>query len=627
MDMQPEPKPLDGVNGPIFAEPTPNQPLQGVEFNSQPDYDFRPPLKPTSTGPRGTQAIIPPGQSIPTDVIKSGQGTQGRISTGANAGVQMFGMVAAEALGEHLGNQFGLNVKYAWSNNDPSVLTYEEASAIGVYKPIESNIGDDLSGNVTPLDILPVASGEYTIEPWDHSSVGMHDFTQYGGVEVAIYKGTDNGTFTLGKYKINYVTDQGQYGVDLYRCNGSRWITTTTEDWRILRTGVCGVNNPATEEYNPAGIGKNTLKTHKNPSRPSIPIKSLGDYLTPENFESTWNLGSPDFNVDNLEDKITQGFSESELQDSSNWEDIPDDDLVPRIDPETGEIDENKPKVPSWALPDEEWIVEEHTTSKTTQDPETKKLGVPFPPINGMGTATPIKPIIDIDIPPIIIPIPPDDESCDPCAKLDQVLAILGNEYDSSALLLDCGDNEIDINYPTETGLNGIYNQLQVLEETLVHIWDKVKCPVNADIAMPEAYAIKTASQVPQAVIVLKKVEDKTSTRWSFSIPHFRYTSSSGAVNSPLTGFTWTRGDTMLNIQLADNSHIILNVKDEKEAIRVWNRLKGCLDAFNADSAYPKITTGIKRKIANVEVIPTTIKYYGSGDKTMIPDWVLSVNR
>ena len=83
----------------------------------------------------------------------------------------------------------------------------------------------------------------------------------------------------------------------------------------------------------------------------------------------------------------------------------------------------------------------------------------------------------------------------------------------------------------------------------------------------------------------------------------------------------------MLTIQLEDNSHIILNVKDEKEAERLWRVIQGCLDPPIASSAYPKMTKGIKHTIQEVEVTPSLLKYYSTGEKTMIPDWVVPVNR
>ena len=55
--------------------------------------------------------------------------------------------------------------------------------------------------------------------------------------------------------------------------------------------------------------------------------------------------------------------------------------------------------------------------------------------------------------------------------------------------------------------------------------------------------------------------------------------------------------------------------------------LQGCLDPLIANSAYAKITKGIKRTIQEVEVTPTLLKYYSAGEKTMSPDWMVAVNR
>jgi hypothetical protein len=51
------------------------------------------------------------------------------------------------------------------------------------------------------------------------------------------------------------------------------------------------------------------------------------------------------------------------------------------------------------------------------------------------------------------------------------------------------------------------------------------------------------------------------------------------------------------------------------------------LNPLIASSGYPKITKGIKGTIQEVEVTPMLLKYYSAGQKTMIPDWVVAVNR
>ena len=76
---------------------------------------------------------------------------------------------------------------------------------------------------------------------------------------------------------------------------------------------------------------------------------------------------------------------------------------------------------------------------------------------------------------------------------------------------------------------------------------------------------LKTSSQVSQGVVVIKKTGDKSSMRWNFSIPHFRFKSEGSAESTPLNTLKGVRGNTMLTTQLEDNSPIMLNVKDERE--------------------------------------------------------------
>jgi hypothetical protein len=330
-----------------------------------------------------------------------------------------------------------------------------------------------------------------------------------------------------------------------------------------------------------------------------------------------------------------QGNPFAEPETSPDYSDVPEEFMTPRRDPLTGEIQPEKQPIPYWELPDDEWLITPSPAfdfgngKDLDEDDDLPKAPPLFIPLDGF-TPDLVQPIIPSIRIPTVRQFPPlyDPSDCPPCNCCEDSKAedVFGGELN----LPDCGDEfdvEKVIEYSEDTGLKGIAIKIDLLQRGLEAIWDKLRCETECELAMPESYAIRTSVQVPQVVVVIKKTGDKSSTRWNFSIPHFKFKTEKSAESTPLNNLKWVRGNTMLTVQLPDNSHIILNVKDEGEAERLWGVLQKCLDPLIAANAYPKITKGIKRTIQEVEVTPTLLKYYSTGEKTMVPDWVVAVNR
>lgn len=439
MELQPQPDPLDGVNQLPFAEPKPNKPLQGVEFREPLDLNFRPPLAPTTTGPRGTTALIPPGQSIPTDLIASGQGTKGTLSTGLGAGVQIFGSVLADELGSQLGDTLGTNVKAAFSGN-ASEITVDAANVMGLTIPFNSGL-ELASESITEASVEVVPESlELPLDALESPKPEQY-LPALGTLTLSIrlvrsgtsFKDTGVRTFygiSPDYYIVERTDSSEEYGqlhkVFLADSTLPEMIQLASNRSFTFHSFVVNNWSQAGEaEYKPGEPSK---------ARASLPARSFGEAdiseLMDTGLSDTLNLpgfsSDPFLDTEALEEKLEQGFTEAELQDSSNWEDIPEESRVPRRDPVTGEPDLTKPLVPPWALPDDEWTVappdDFPDTTSDTKDPP--RAGLPFPPVTGQS-GPPIKPIVEPPPVPEFPEIPPPEETCDPCAKLDEILAIL----------------------------------------------------------------------------------------------------------------------------------------------------------------------------------------------------------
>lgn len=418
MELQPQSAPLEGVNKLPFAEPKPNKPLDGVTFKKPLDIKPSPQaqaLREQASREIAREAMIP---DSPLDM----RGLQPMTQAMPGLKQAFLAVAAVEA---------NMSLHAELSSADTFQNSINTANALGlasesITKASVEVVPDDLE---LPLDALPSVSGTMKTEPWPWDDMKFQDvfekdFSAYGGIKFRYsnYWDSQRATRLFWSPSLRKIRVKRHNGANFIRFMISGWScnnTSDSSDWSAWvfkfedqTSGGCGGK---TQEYNPNGETVSTIRPVKNPARVALREQNLGEVLDPTGFSGLEPFNIPGFSTEPfldteaLEEKLEQGFTEAELQDGSNWEDIPDSELTPRRDPLTGEIDETKPPVPPWALPDDEWLVT--PDGFTTTDP---------PENPGDPPKTPPPPT-----PPEIPEEPPPEETCDPCEKLDEVLAAL----------------------------------------------------------------------------------------------------------------------------------------------------------------------------------------------------------
>lgn len=192
----------------------------------------------------------------------------------------------------------------------------------------------------------------------------------------------------------------------------------------------------------------------------------------------------------------------------------------------------------------------------------------PFPVPTGNPEPKP-EPELDPEIPPIPPTREPIDSACDPCSKLDDVLAVLTgvNEkfnlnFNWNKVIDDC-DGEGSYNFSAQgEGLQGIWDINEQLFSFLELVWEKVKCEPETHGSIPESFIAKAPTIKPQLQVQFKEKDSKSGSRWHITIPHFNE-----AFKDNFSLSDYRKGDIRCVLALTDNTKIIVNAESESGGI------------------------------------------------------------
>lgn len=169
-------------------------------------------------------------------------------------------------------------------------------------------------------------------------------------------------------------------------------------------------------------------------------------------------------------------------------------------------------------------------------------------------------------------------------------------------------------------GLAGILSKLNAIQE-LTTLAKTTICEKEAVAALPESWAVRPG-QRSQLVVVFAELgrngKPIGSSRWSFAIPHYR---GSAAAPPAISGYS--RGQVMGTLILADNSQVVVNCQTQAEAERVLNQVRRLIQPQYVQNAHMKFTTRKGATIQPKTVKPVYAKYFSTGQKNMIPDWIV----
>jgi hypothetical protein len=270
----------------------------------------------------------------------------------------------------------------------------------------------------------------------------------------------------------------------------------------------------------------------------------------------------------------------------------------------------------------------------------------PTTPVTGITGQTTIIPNIVITPPnipnappskvdncPSIKPPDPDPEAkckydnLDIAGKCENIINKLEVDYSLAWNLPECEQDFTVIRSGNNSGqgLNGIAKQIDSIYETIKVLHDKIRCigDGDKDLAIPENWNIKRSIEIDQMVIVTKKLDDTTSYRRSFSVPHPRHKTMKSAAR--IKRFAYKRGSAQATINLRDNSSCVLNCSTIAEAKRVVRYILQLIQPTWAKDARVNYTEKI-----NMYIQPTTVElhkaqYFSSTDNRILPDWSINL--
>lgn len=136
---------------------------------------------------------------------------------------------------------------------------------------------------------------------------------------------------------------------------------------------------------------------------------------------------------------------------------------------------------------------------------------------------------------------------------------------------------------------------------------------IKAVASFPERWATKPLSNVPQLVIVFRKVKASKSGNYQLVIPHYN------GSRKPIVSYH-TKGNRIGTLTLKDNSTLVINAISDREVERVINRLKPFIDKrYLTDDL--KITERKGAKIAQDQYRPLRADFYPQGQENSVAQW------
>lgn len=174
------------------------------------------------------------------------------------------------------------------------------------------------------------------------------------------------------------------------------------------------------------------------------------------------------------------------------------------------------------------------------------------------------------------------------------------------------------------TTLKGTESQVRLVASQLAELQAKQCSPMEAECvaAVPEWWQVRLGADRPQLVVLFaEEMPDGKlgRSRFAVSIPH--YNKPAGFI-PPIPRYK--KGPWEGILTLSDNSKLIINAATQTEAYRVINALKPLIANEYLKGSFTKIGERRGQALKVRTVVPRTAKFFATGQKNMIPDFVLS---
>lgn len=377
--------------------------------------------------------------------------------------------------------------------------------------------------------------------------------------------------------------------------------------------GVKNSNNHVTEQRGPITV----FRTNTGSSAPE------------SGFNTVRVLGSTDFKDYKRADRVELFFENVNIERVDGQPDTGgniEGEPVPVGNPGNNNrqrdfTDPNSPGVPGIGLPRPSLPNLPNIGNPFGSQPETNPDTDPLPP----GIDSPALPTLPG------VPNLPDfggdsgsgegesgEEQISCCEKIDQ---IHGYFQSSGAAAWDAGecDGAAVADPWLGAGLSGIYRALESITRAVDAIHADTKCPPEISTAGPMYWEMKVG-EIPQLVVLLKRSDEISSSRWSFHIPHPQVAIDR---NYQFSFPEFIKGDTLCTCTLKDNSKIVVNALNEAEGQKI---IDYCLSLVEPSFAlgHRIVFSKTNRNLASYPVEACYLKAY-EGHLDKAPRWAKSL--
>lgn len=204
---------------------------------------------------------------------------------------------------------------------------------------------------------------------------------------------------------------------------------------------------------------------------------------------------------------------------------------------------------------------------------------------------------------------------CDPCDLLEQIKNALLEEITLKLTYNSCNSEVPEEHTVTAPRIHAIAHTLELKD-----IYDDRRghhaCELST--AIPESWAWKVG-EIPQLVVQFAEdVKPGKSSRWSVTIPHYRF-DSNYQPNIPV----YIRGNCMGTLILNDNSQLVVNCKNKLEWEKFLAKITPLIDPSYLENARTKTTDRGGQTIEQKRVKPVYGKFFSTGQKNLLPDWII----
>lgn len=169
----------------------------------------------------------------------------------------------------------------------------------------------------------------------------------------------------------------------------------------------------------------------------------------------------------------------------------------------------------------------------------------------------------------------------------------------------------IDVNTAASTAL--IYRKLAEVQIDLI----KMRNNEPPIAVIPEWWQVRIGADRPQLVCLFgeKNRNGKIGrTRWPLTIPHYI-----GPQKPQLPAYTKGQWEGILTLR--DNSKLIVNAVSKSEAERVISALQKYINPQMLQGSESKIGIRKGKKLKQVLVFPTSVRFFKTGQKNTVPTW------